>query len=110
MRRYRYGYNRKALGGGGFGSSAWDTLEGKWGVRAHQRQEMKGKDGLRGLGGREAKSGLASSGHGRDTLGEKGFFADRTGKGEGGGCEGGRGRASRCEIRGEEAEEVGMRG
>jgi len=51
-------------------------LEGKWGVRAHQTQEMKGKEGSGDPEGREAKSGLASSGRGLDTSGEKGFFAD----------------------------------
>jgi len=51
-------------------------LEGKWGVRAHQTQEMKGKEGSGDPEGREAKSGLASSGPGLDTSGEKGFFAD----------------------------------
>ena len=51
-------------------------MEGKWGVRAHQTQEMKGKEGSGDLEGREAKSGLASSGRGLDTSGEKGFFAD----------------------------------
>ena len=53
-----------------------DALEGKWGVRAHQTQEMKGKEGSGDPEGREAKSGLASSGRGLDTSGEKGFFAD----------------------------------
>jgi len=52
-------------------------LEGKWGVRAHQTQEMKGKEGSGDPEGREAKSGLASSGRGLDTFGEKGFFADQ---------------------------------
>jgi len=51
-------------------------LEGKWGVRAHQMQEMKGKEGSGDPEGREAKSGLASSPRGLDTSGEKGFFAD----------------------------------
>jgi len=50
-------------------------LEGKWGVRAHQTQEMKGKEGSGDQEGREAKSGLASSGRGLATSGEKGFFA-----------------------------------
>jgi len=49
-------------------------LEGKWGVRAHQTQEMKGKEGSGDPEGREAKSGLASSGRGLDTSGEKGFL------------------------------------
>jgi len=51
-------------------------LEGKWGVRAHQTQEMKGKEGSGDPEGREAKGGLASSGRGLDTSGEKCFFAD----------------------------------
>jgi len=51
-------------------------LEGKWGLRAHQTQEMKGKEGSGDPEGREAKSGLASSGRGLDTSGEKAFFAD----------------------------------
>ena len=51
-------------------------MEGKWGVRAHQTHEMKGKKGSGDPEGREAKSGLASSGRGLDTSGEKGFFAD----------------------------------
>jgi len=51
-------------------------LEGKWDVRAHQTEEMKGKEGSGDLEGREAKSGLASSGRGFDTSSEKGFFAD----------------------------------
>ena len=55
---------------------ASDALEGKWGVRAHQTQEMNGKEGSGDPAGREAKSGLASSGRGLDTSGEKGFFAD----------------------------------
>jgi len=54
-------------------------VEGKWGVRAHQTQEMKGKEGSGDPEGREAKSGLASSGRGLDTSGEKGFFADAGG-------------------------------
>jgi len=37
---------------------------------------MKGKEGLGDPEGREAKSGLASSGRGLDTSGEKGCFAD----------------------------------
>jgi len=37
---------------------------------------MKGKEGSGDPEGREAKSGLASSGRGLDTSGEKGFFAD----------------------------------
>jgi len=53
-------------------------LEGKWGVRAHQTQEMKGKEDSGDPEGQEAKSGLASSGRGLDTSGEKGFFADAT--------------------------------
>jgi len=37
---------------------------------------MKGKEGSGDPEGREAKSGLASSGRGLDTSCEKGFFAD----------------------------------
>jgi len=37
---------------------------------------MKGKEGSGDPEGREAKSGLALSGRGLDTSGEKGFFAD----------------------------------
>ena len=37
---------------------------------------MKGKEGSGDPEGREAKSGLASSGRGLDTSGEKAFFAD----------------------------------
>ena len=51
-------------------------MEGKWGVRADQTQEMKGKEGSGDPEGREAKSGLASSGRRLDRSGEKGFFAD----------------------------------
>ena len=64
------------LGGGGVARRASDALEGKCGVRAHQTPEMKGKEGSGDPEGREAKSGLASSGRGLDTSGEKGFFAD----------------------------------
>ena len=52
-------------------------MEGKWSVRAHQTQEMKGKEGSGDPEGREAKSGVASSGREVDTSGEKGFFADQ---------------------------------
>jgi len=31
--------------GGGAATSASDTVEGRWGVRVHQTQEMKGKEG-----------------------------------------------------------------
>ena len=55
---------------------ASDALEGKWGVRAHQTQEMKSKEGSGVPEGREAKSGLPSSGRGLDTSVENGFFAD----------------------------------
>jgi len=55
-------------------SSASDALEGKWNVRAHQTQEMKGKEGSGDLEGWEAKSGLASSGRGLDMSSEKAFF------------------------------------
>jgi len=39
-------------------------------------QEMKGKEGSGDPEGREANSGLASSGRGLNPSGEKGFFAD----------------------------------
>jgi len=39
-------------------------------------EEMKGKEGSGDPEGREAKSGLASSGRGLDTSVETGFFAD----------------------------------
>ena len=55
-------------------------MEGKWGVRAHQTHEMKGKEGSGDPEGREAKSGLASSGRGFDTSGEKGLFPDVGGR------------------------------
>jgi len=51
-------------------------LEGKWGVWAHQIQEMKGIQGSGDPERREAKSGLPSSGHRLDTSCEKDFFAD----------------------------------
>jgi len=40
---------------------------------------MKGNEGSGDPEGREAKSGLASSGRGLDTSGEKGFFANEHG-------------------------------
>ena len=64
------------MGGGGVAKSASDALEGKWGLRAHQTQEMKGKEGSGDVKGQKAKSGLASSGRWLDTSGENGFFAD----------------------------------
>jgi len=51
-------------------------LKGKWGVRAHPTQEMKGKEGSGDPEGQETKSRLASSRRRLDTCGEKGFFAD----------------------------------
>jgi len=63
-------------GGGGVARRVSDALEGKWAVRGNQTQEMKGKEGSGDPEGREARSGLASSGRGLDTSGEKGFFAD----------------------------------
>ena len=51
-----------------------DALEGKWGVQAHQTQEMKGKEGSGDPTVRQAKRGLASSGRWLDTSGEKGFL------------------------------------
>jgi len=64
------------LGGGAITRRALNTLEGKWGIRAHPTQEMKGKEGPGDLEGQEAKSRLASSRLGLDTSCEKGFFAD----------------------------------
>ena len=55
---------------------ASETLEGKWGIRADQMQEMKGKEGSGDPEGQEAKRGLATSGPGLDTSGAQGFFAD----------------------------------
>ena len=63
------------LRGGAVASRASDALEGKWSVRAHQTQEMKGKEGSGDPEGWEAKSGLPSSGRGLNTSGEKAFFA-----------------------------------
>jgi len=60
---------------------ASDALEGQWGVRAQQTQEMKGKEGSGDPEGREAKSGLASSGRRLDMSGEKSFFAHAGGRG-----------------------------
>jgi len=62
--------------GGGAATSASDAVEGKWGVRVHQTQEMKGKEGTGDPGGPDAKSGRYSSGSGLCPSGEKGFFAD----------------------------------
>ena len=36
-------YKEEAQGGGGAATSVSDAVEGKWGVRVHQTQEMKGK-------------------------------------------------------------------
>ena len=51
-------------------------MEGKLGVRVHQTQEMKGKNGTGDPGGQDAKSGRYSSGSGLCPSREKGFFAD----------------------------------
>jgi len=51
-------------------------LEGKWGVRAYQTEEMKGKEGSGDPEGQEGKSGLALSGSGLARSEEKCFFAD----------------------------------
>ena len=69
-------YNRKALEEGGVARSVSEALEGEWGVRAPQTQEIKGIESSGDLEGREANSGLASSGRGLDMSGEKGFFPD----------------------------------
>jgi len=61
---------------GGAATSASDAVEGKWGVRVHQTQEMKGKEGTGDPGGLDAKSGRYSSRSGLCPSGEKGFFAD----------------------------------
>jgi len=57
-------------------TSASDAVEGKWAVRVHQTQEMKGKEGTGDPGGQETKSGCYSSGSGLCPSGEKAFFAD----------------------------------
>ena len=62
--------------GGGAATSASDAVEGKWGVRVHQTQEMKDKEGTGDLGGPDAKTGRYSSRSGLCPSGEKGFFAD----------------------------------
>jgi len=64
----------EGVGGGGVARSASDALEGKWGVRAHQTQEMKGKESSGDPEGQEAKSGLASSGRVLDKSGETVLF------------------------------------
>ena len=51
-------------------------MEGKWGVRVHQTQEMKGKEGTGDPGGPDAKSGRYLSRSRLCPSGEKGFFAD----------------------------------
>ena len=61
---------------GGVTRSTSDTFEGKWGVRADQTQEMKGKEGSDNSEGQEAKSGLALSRRRLDTSGENPFFPD----------------------------------
>jgi len=62
--------------GGWAATSASDAVEGQWGVRVHQTQEMKSKEGTGDPGGPDAKSGRYSSGSGLCPSGEKGFFAD----------------------------------
>jgi len=57
-------------------TSASDAVAGKWGVRVHQTQEMKGKEGTGDPGGQDAKSGRYSPGSGLRPSGEKCFFAD----------------------------------
>jgi len=74
--RIRGGYKGEARGGGGAATSASDAVEGKWGVRVHQKQEMKGKEGTGDLGRPDSKSGRYSSGSGLCPSGEKAFFAD----------------------------------
>jgi len=41
--------------GGGAATSALDAVEGKWGVRVHQMQEVKGKEGTGDPGGPDSK-------------------------------------------------------
>ena len=53
-----------------------DAVEGKRGVRVHQTQEMKGKEGTGDPGGADAKSGGFSSGSVLSPSGEKGCFPD----------------------------------
>jgi len=62
--------------GGGAATRASDAVEGKWGVRVYQTEEMKGKEGTGDPGGPDAKSGRYSSGSGLCPSQEKGFFAD----------------------------------
>ena len=38
-------YRGETRGEGGAARSASDAVEGRWGVRVHQKQEMKGKEG-----------------------------------------------------------------
>ena len=70
------GYRGETRGEGGAARSASDAVEGKWGVRVHQKQEMKGKEGTGDPGGPDAKSGRYSSRSRLCPSGEKGFFAD----------------------------------
>ena len=70
---------------GGVATSASDAVGGRWGVRMHQTQEMKGKEGTGDPGGLDTKSGHSSSGSGLCPLGENGFFADDVGSSGGGG-------------------------
>ena len=55
-------------------------MQGKWGVRVHQTQEMKGKEGTGDQAGQDAKSGRYSSRSGLCPSGENGFFADDGGR------------------------------
>ena len=69
----------EAQGGRGAGTSALDTVEGKWGVRVHRTQGMQGKEGTGDPRGPDANSGRYSSRSGLCPSGEKGFFADAAG-------------------------------
>jgi len=46
---------------GGAATSMSDAVEGKWAIRVHQTQQMKGKEGAGDLGGPDAKSRYYSS-------------------------------------------------
>jgi len=66
----------EARGGGEAATSTSDAVEGKWGIRVHQTQEMKATEGTGHPGGPHAKSGRYSSGSGLCPSRETGFFAD----------------------------------
>jgi len=57
-------YKGKVVGGSRAAISASNAVEGRWGVRAHQTQEMKCKQGTEDPGGPDTKGGCYSSGSG----------------------------------------------